>query len=474
MVRVEPFAPGGADAFAACARALCRRPHVFLRIAHGGPLDAPSWSFAASDPVEILSEETRRDRRFDPFGQLARRWSGPATATPPAIEVVDLDAAPGSRARPAPIPFQGGFAGYIGYEARSAVERIPPRRLAHDGLPACWLGRYDAVLARDAVARRTYLCGVGPTIPDAAEAVVRLLRRIDLGLGSNPRRPPTDPRPRTPRVHVRGTLSPADYRGLVGEVRARIGRGDLFQANVSQRFEGRFAGAGPELFDRLIAASPTPYATYVELGRGRAVLSTSPERFLARTGDVLETRPMKGTRRRGATPAEDRALARDLERSEKDRAELAMIVDLARNDLARSCRPGSVRVVTPRRLERYATVHQAVGVVTGRLRDDVHPAEAVRRAFPPGSVTGAPKVEAMRVIDALEREARGPYCGAIGWFDERGDFDLAVAIRTAWLARGRVTYRVGGGVTWLSDPEAERVETLHKGVAIARALGGER
>ncbi len=149
-----------------------------------------------------------------------------------------------------------------------------------------------------------------------------------------------------------------------------------------------------------------------------------------------------------------------------------MIVDLARNDLSRSCAPGSVRVEMARRLERYATVHQAVGVVSGRLSRDVHPTEAIRRAFPPGSVTGAPKVEAMNVIDALEGEARGPYCGAIGWFDEGGDFDLAVAIRTVCLCASKVSYRVGGGVTWLSDPEDERIETLDKGAAIARAISG--
>lgn len=179
---------------------------------------------------------------------------------------------------------------------------------------------------------------------------------------------------------------------------------------------------------------------------------------------------MKGTRRRGDSPTEDRTLARELRTSEKDRAELAMIVDLARNDLAHACRPGTVRVESPRQLERYATVHQAVGVVSGRLAPDVHPAEAVRRAFPPGSVTGAPKVEAMNVIDALEGEGRGPYCGAIGWFDEGGDFDLAVAIRTVCLVGRNISYRVGGGVTWLSDPEEERVETVDKGAAIARAI----
>jgi anthranilate/para-aminobenzoate synthase component I len=228
------------------------------------------------------------------------------------------------------------------------------------------------------------------------------------------------------------------------------------------------------MFLRLAAASPAPFLTYVGLGGGRAILSASPERFLSLRGRRAQTRPMKGTRPRGRTPGEDRRLRADLSRSVKDRAELAMIVDLARNDLGRSCEPGTVVVTRARRLERYATVHQAVGVVEGVLAEGVSGADLVKGAFPPGSVTGAPKVEAMKVIDELEGEARGPYCGAIGWFDDRGDCDLAVAIRTVWVSGGVAHYRVGGGVTLLSDPEEERVETLVKGRAPAAALSGAR
>ena len=434
-------------------RALDHRPHVFFRRAAPSPGHAPTWSVLASDPTEILTSEGRSSpRSADPFATLARRW--PTS---------------GARSTSAP-PFAGGFAGYIGYEARACVEPSPPPRAPPDGFPGHWLGRYDAVFARDTASGTSRITGVGATRAEALAAVARMMDRLLEGFATAPRAP-SPRRPGAPPP-PRPDVSPAAYRRRVAEVRRRIGRGDLFQANVSQRFEGRFSGTAPRLFDRLTEASPSPFATYLDLGRGRAVLSSSPERFLRSTRGELETSPMKGTRPRGASAAEDRALARDLEDSAKDRAELAMIVDLARNDLARSCTPGTVRVRTPRRLEAYASVHQAVGVVSGRLREDCHPAEAVRRAFPPGSVTGAPKIEAMNVIDALEGAARGPYCGAIGWFDERGDFDLAVAIRTVCVAGTRVTYRVGGGVTWLSDPEAERVETLVKGAAMARAIAG--
>ncbi len=426
-------------------------PPASLRRSAGGPPAVARWSYIASDPTEILTSDTRPLRAHrDPFDALARRWPARVVRDGPAV------------------PFAGGFAGFIGYEARCAVEATPPPRPAPDGFPTYWLGRYDALAAFDHDGRRMYLVGTGGTKRGARGAIERLLTRaFDAWVRGSARAPGTGGH-RSPRPVV----SAAAYRRRVAEVRRRIERGDLFQANVSQRFEGRWAGAAPELFDRLTAASPTPFSTYLDLGRGRSVHSTSPERFLEGRGRRLETRPMKGTRRRGATPAEDRGLERDLRTSEKDRAELAMIVDLSRNDLSRSCVPGSVRVEAPRRLERYASVHQAIGVVAGRLAPGVHPAEAIRRAFPPGSVTGAPKIEAMNVIDALEGEPRGPYCGAIGWFDEGGDFDLAVAIRTACLSGSNVSYRVGGGVTWLSDPEEERVETLDKGAALARAIAG--
>jgi para-aminobenzoate synthetase component 1 len=255
-------------------------------------------------------------------------------------------------------------------------------------------------------------------------------------------------------------------------VRRRILAGDLFQANLSQRFTARVREDPVLLFLRLVEAARAPFATYVDLGRGRRILSASPERFLRLVGSLAETRPMKGTRPRGADARSDRALRAALSASVKDAAELAMIVDLSRNDLGRVCRPGTVRVGVGRRVESYPTVHQAVGVVTGRLERGRTGVDLLRAAFPPGSVTGAPKAEALRVIDRLEGEGRGPYCGALGWLDEGGDMDLSVAIRTLCLAGPRASFRVGGGVTLLSDPEQERVETVDKAAVLVRALGG--
>jgi para-aminobenzoate synthetase component I len=447
---VEDGAPGLQPLEA--LRRLAGRPGAFLRWAAGGPRDLTGWSFAGSDPVaSLVVSVTRRGPQRDPWVALERlrrrvRRLGPR------------------------IPFAGGWFGTIGYELRAAVERIPPPRPSPRGFPALHLARYDAVVAWDHSRRRVLVAGTGTSARDARARARRLLDRLEAPPpargGARGRRP----RRLRGQGRVVAATSPADYRRQVADVVERIRAGDLFQANLSQRFDGPLAGSPLDLFERIARRSPVPFLSYVDLGGGRLVLSASPERFLSLEGDAAETRPMKGTRPRGATAAADRRLRAELASSEKERAELAMIVDLARNDVGRACRPGSVRVAVARRLERYATVHQAVAVVRGRLLPGASGVDLLRGAFPPGSVTGAPKIEAMKVIDALEREPRGPYCGAIGWLDDGGDFDWAVAIRTACVDGDRVSWRVGGGVTLASDPREELLETLVKGRALAAAV----
>jgi para-aminobenzoate synthetase component 1 len=363
------------------------------------------------------------------------------------------------------LPFVGGWVGYVGYEARSGVERTPAPRPSPLGFPVLWLGWADAALLEAHATGRRFLVGLGPTRTAARRAADRLASRLARPV------PPEPPEPPSARVvRVKPVLPPAVYRAQVAAVRRHVRAGDIFQANLSQRFEAHGVGDPLALFRRLVAEQPAPYMTYLDLGAGRAILSASPERFLEVRGARVATDPMKGTRPRGATAAADRRLATDLAHSEKDRAELAMIVDLSRNDLARVCRAGSVRVVEARRLIAFARVHQAIGVVEGRLAPGRTRVDLLQAAFPPGSVTGAPKVRAMEVIDALEGEGRGPYCGAIGWFDAGGDMDLAVAIRTLLVAGRRGSYRVGGGVTLRSEPAAEWRETLAKGRGLAAAL----
>ena len=283
-----------------------------------------------------------------------------------------------------------------------------------------------------------------------------------------------------PRPHC-GPIQPdrpaEAFREAVGEVVSRIHAGECFQANIAQRFGVRFRGSVRTLAAAAFETARPRHGAFIECGPGRAVVSMSPELFLrtTRSDDGIEvvTRPIKGTRPSDSPPEE-------LERSGKDAAELAMIVDLMRNDLGRVCRYGSVRVVEGRRIERHPTVHHGVAEIRGMLRPEVSPVDLLMASFPPGSVTGAPKVQAMRTIDMLEPVRRGPYCGAIGWIGDDGRMMLNVAIRTIGCTGvplgavdeidGRLDYFAGCGIVAESDPEDERIESLDKTEVLRRTL----
>jgi para-aminobenzoate synthetase component 1 len=245
--------------------------------------------------------------------------------------------------------------------------------------------------------------------------------------------------------------------------------GDIFQANLSQRFEAPLVGTPLELYRRLRSRNPAPFSAFLDFGE-LVVASASPERFLRVEDGHVEARPIKGTRPRGVGPEHDAALALALAESDKDRAENVMIVDLLRNDLSRVCEPGSVRVPELFALEHYATVHHLVSTVVGDLVPTQDAADLLRAAFPGGSITGAPKVRAMQVIAELEPTRRGVYCGAIGYWSLTGTFDTSIVIRTH-LVRGDVVYfQAGGGVVADSEPELEYRETLDKARGLIAAL----
>ena len=246
-----------------------------------------------------------------------------------------------------------------------------------------------------------------------------------------------------------------------------IRAGDVFQVNLSQRLTAQWGGDPFALYARLRAESPAPFAALVRLG-GADVISASPERFLSRRGDSIETRPIKGTRPRAADAAADRRLALALRSSAKDVAENVMIVDLARNDLGRVARFGTVSVEELCALESHPGVHHLVSTVAARPRPDVSAADVIRATFPPGSVTGAPKVRALEIIEELEPVRRGPYCGAVGWFGPGDELELSVAIRTMIAARDALHLHVGGAVTADSDPAGEWQETMHKAARLLR------
>ena len=261
-------------------------------------------------------------------------------------------------------------------------------------------------------------------------------------------------------------------------VRAAIGRGDIYQANLTRRLEAPFAGDPWPIFRRLRTGDPALFAGYLDLGPSpatgapRALLSASPEPFLSVDGEGrVSTDPIKGTRPRGRTRDEDRELARELLASRKDQAENVMIVDVLRNDLGRVCEPGSVRVPRLLRLERTAAVQHLVTTVTGQLRTDADAFDLLAASFPGGSITGAPKIRAMETIEGLEPVRRGPYCGAMVWLGPDGRLGSSILIRTFVADGERLTLHVGGGITWRSDPHEEWDETVVKARGPLSSIG---
>ena len=365
-------------------------------------------------------------------------------------------------------PFLGGAIGYFGYDLGRTLERLPATA-TDEGLPELDIGFYDWVLAADHLSGESWIVATGLPTGEEADARARLA-----GIQERLYAPPVSSSDTADlkSSRLRSNVRRADYLKAVERAREYIAAGDIYQVNLSHRLEGEWHGAIWPLYERLRAASPVSYGAYLNLGDVK-VLSASPERFLRLDGGRVETRPIKGTRPRGATPDEDGALAAGLLASEKDRAENLMIVDLLRNDLGKVCRVGSVRVPKLFDLEGYASVWHLVSTVCGELRSGLDSVDLLRACFPGGSVTGCPKIRAMEIIEELEPVRRGVYCGAIGYLSFTGDMDTNIVIRTLVLRDGRMDLQVGGAVTYDSDPEAEYAETLAKGRALLGALGAE-
>lgn len=260
-----------------------------------------------------------------------------------------------------------------------------------------------------------------------------------------------------------------EYQRAVMKVKERIIDGEIYQANISQQFSAEFSGDGFGVFRAVDSLNPAPMSAYLDCGDFR-LISSSPERFLSRKGERLESRPIKGTRPRGKTPREDKRLLDELLQSEKDRAELAMIVDLVRNDIGKTAYPGSVRVPRGRFIEKYPNVFHSIALVEGRVPANACPVEIIASCFPGGSVTGCPKVQAMKVIEETEKHRRGFYCGSIGWIGYDGGFDLNIAIRTFTQTGGKLFFNLGGGIVYDSEPLPEYEETLHKGRSMFEAV----
>ncbi len=354
---------------------------------------------------------------------------------------------------PTDTPFAGGVAGYVGYEAGARVESVPSGRPTPE--PEVFLGRYAGALCLRHADQRWITAGTRAFQADAASILARA-------------RPA--PAPPTPAPAPGATAPRAAYTQAVERVLAWIGEGDCYQVNLTRAVTGPTTLSALDAWRRLRGSANAPLAAFVRVDGDTAVLSASPELLLRCDGRSVWSDPIKGTRPRRTPTADDDASAEALRASEKDRAELAMIVDLVRNDLGRVALPGTV-TVEERRVTAHATVFHASQRVRATLAPDYDAWHALAACFPPGSVVGAPKVRAAERIRQLEPDPRGVYCGAIGWCAANGDARWNVAIRTAVHHRGTLRYHVGGGIVWDSDPDDEWEETVHKGEALARAFG---
>ena len=368
-------------------------------------------------------------------------------------------------------PFQGGAVGAFAYDLGRQLEELPSQARSDVPTPEMSLGFYDWVLAHDRQTDTSWLVTTG--LPEGSEtaAAARQAQILDILAAwqtqANGRRHGREPfRLTTP---LASNMTRAQYVAMVRRAQEYIAAGDIYQVNLSQRFAAEWEGSPWTLYERLRRESPVPFGAFLDLGASW-VVSASPERFLHVRNGVVETRPIKGTRPRGNTAAEDSALAHELGVSAKDRAENLMIVDLLRNDLGKVCRLGSVRVPALWQVEGFSNVWQLVSTVTGELRPEADAVAVLEAAFPGGSVTGCPKIRAMEIIEELEPVRRGIYCGAIGYLGFDGAMDTSIVIRTVVLTPDRLYLQVGGAVVADSDPPAEYEETLVKARAARRVL----
>jgi para-aminobenzoate synthetase component 1 len=427
---------------------------VWLDSAARGVDSSGRFDILVADPFVTL-------RTRGAITEIRARGGALSTSSRPPLELLreQLDErSPGI----AGLPFAGGAIGYLGYDLGRRFEHIPEVAAADIDMADLAFGVYDWAVVVDHEQRRAWLVGAGRDPRTFAEWE-RLLARLE---GS--------PLPAPPAFRVLSSpaanFSRDTYREAFGRVQEHIRLGDCYQINLTQRFRARAEGDAWHAYLRLREINPAPFAAYLDLPDGR-ILCSSPERFLRVRGHSVETKPIKGTRPRAAAdPARDLALAEELRTSAKDRAENVMIVDLLRNDLGKCCVPGSIHASKLFAIESFASVHQLVSTVEGQLAPGRDALDLVAACFPGGSITGAPKVAAMQVIEELEPHRRSVYCGCVGYVGFDGNMDLNIAIRTL-LQRGDYVYTwAGGGVVADSNVDAEYQESFDKAAAMLAVL----
>lgn len=360
------------------------------------------------------------------------------------------------------LPFAGGLIGYLSYDFGRRLEQLPTLAIDDLGLPEAQLGLYAWALVSDHHARTSQLV-FHPSLQAAErQRLVQLFEAPDQA----------DSGEFKLLAPMAGDLSPGQYRSAFDKVQQYIQAGDCYQINLTQRFRAPCQGDPWHAYQALRAACPTPFSGYQQLDAGTALLSFSPERFVRVSQGDVETRPIKGTRPRSADPETDARNAAELLASPKDRSENLMIVDLLRNDIGRTCQIGSVRVPELFSLESYPNVHHLVSSVTGRLAPGKDALDLIGGSFPGGSITGAPKIRAMQIIDELEPARRALYCGSLLYIDVRGEMDSSIAIRSLLVKDGQVSCWGGGAVVADSDWQAEYEESIAKVRVLMETLQG--
>ncbi len=459
-----PHPPTALQAF----EAFKDKPFSFFLDSGMGPQRLGRYSFLGSDPFLIMRSRGSEITLIHPEGETTFTGN-PFDVLGELLQEYKLDG------NPTALPFVGGAVGYLSYDLEHFIEKLPARAVDDLHLPECYLAFYDAVAIFDNLEGRAYVASTG--FPDkgahrqnrAGTRLEEMKRMVAQAPRLGDDKVSYSDQNVSKQVNLHSNFTHERYLEAVQKARDYIIAGDIFQVNLSQRFEADMPLPPYELYRRLRKINPAPFAAYLNFD-GVTVVSASPERFLRLSGDRVETRPIKGTRPRGKDLAGDEALSRELINSFKDKAEHVMIVDLERNDIGRVCRFGTVRVSELMALEKYATVFHLTSTVEGRLRPGKNAIALLKATFPGGSISGAPKVRAMEIIDELEPTRRSVYTGSIGYLGFDGGLDLNIVIRTILVKDGKAYFQVGGAVVYDSDPEAEYVETLDKARALIQAL----
>ncbi|MCX7770147.1 MAG: aminodeoxychorismate synthase component I [Proteobacteria bacterium] len=357
-----------------------------------------------------------------------------------------------------PFPFCSGFIGYLTYDFGWELDKFrnyySKRRMYN--MPLACFYYYDTIFVVDKGQKKLFYVTEGRNrdIDDIVNKLKTGNKSKELSFVSK----------------TRSSVSRKRYCEIIKKTKEYISAGDIYQANISQRFSCDFISDSEFFYGQLRKLSPAPFGAYF-VDNDYTIISNSPERFLYRDGDYIETRPIKGTRKRLKDPKGDLKIAEELKNSQKDRAEHVMIVDLERNDLGKICKSGTVKVKDLMRIETYANVHHMVSTICGSLKQGITFSDCINATFPGGSITGAPKLRSMQIIDELEPVDRGIYCGSIGYIDNSGNFDFNIAIRTGIIHKNRLYFYVGGGIVADSDPELEYEETIIKARSFLTALG---